>query len=121
MKAIIKARKLWNRTGIEVVAGQTYSLSAHGIWVDCYIQHGPEGDPSPNTYMRLFERLRRVSDQNWFTLIGAVNENIGTAFAIGKNRTLPMNYSGELTCFANDVRGFYWNNLGSVLLDVTPV
>ena len=30
-----------------------------------------------------------------------------------------MPATGELEFFANDVPGFYWNNLGSILLEVT--
>jgi hypothetical protein len=42
VKVIIKARQLWNHTGIEVVAGREYAFSAHGVWIDCYIRNGPE-------------------------------------------------------------------------------
>lgn len=85
-----------------------------------FIPHGANGDPSNNFYMRLFERWRRVKDQNWFVLVGAVEEEIATAFVIGNGGRFRMTSSGELTCFANDVRGFYWNNCGSVVLTVTP-
>jgi hypothetical protein len=121
MTAIVKARKLWNKTGIRVTAGVTYCFKAEGCWVDFYILHGPAGDPSPNFYMRWFEHLRRMNDQNWFTLIGAIDEEMATAFPIGKGGQFVMTRSGELTCFANDVKGFYWNNWGHVTLTVHPV
>jgi hypothetical protein len=120
MRSIIVARKIWNSTGIRVEKGREYDFTAHGRWVDMILRHGANGDPS-NVYMRLFERWRRVENQNWFALIGAVNQDIATAFLIGEGGRLRMTASGELTCFANDVRGFYWNNWGSVVLQVTPV
>jgi hypothetical protein len=116
--AIIEARRIWNRTGIQLESGKTYTFHARGAWIDWYIRHGPEGDPSANFYMRLFERFRRRKNEKWFALIGAVDQNIATAFLIGAGATIQMKYSGELTCFANDVRGFYWNNCGSVVVQV---
>jgi len=87
--------------------------------VDWFIPHGPEGDPSENFYMRAFEPLRRMKNENWFELIGALNSDIGTAFPIGKGCDYTKQTGGELTCFANDVEGFYFNNYGQVMLTVT--
>jgi hypothetical protein len=68
--------------------------------------------------MKALEPLRRMQHQNWFELIGAVNSQIATAFSIGSACDYTANVSGELTCFANDVEAFYWNNYGEVVLVV---
>jgi hypothetical protein len=96
-------------------------MTAAGDWVDWFIHHGPDGDPSDSFYMRAFEHLRRMPHENWFALIGALDSNIGSAFRIGSRCSYTANAAGELTCFANDVEGFYWNNYGEVSLTVTRI
>ena len=120
-QTIVHARKPWNYTGIMLVAGETYDLAATGCWTDLVIPHGPAGDPSNSAYMRLFERWRRVPSANWFTLIGALDAQMPSAFVIGAHCLYTPDRSGQLTCFANDVSGFYWNNFGAVRLKVTRV
>jgi hypothetical protein len=117
--AEIKARPFWNETGIQLILGETYLITAEGQWVDFYIRHDPNGDPSPNEYMRSFESQRRLPQENWFVLAGALNSDASTAFRIGSRRTYTPAASGQLTCFANDVEGFYWNNWGHVTMTVT--
>lgn len=116
---VVLAKPHWNLTGIVLTAGERYSMRAEGRWVDWFIPHGPEGDPSENFYMRAFEPLRRMKSENWFELIGALNSDIATAFSIGKGCDETAQATGELTCFANDVEGFYFNNYGQVTLTVT--
>ena len=119
--ASISARQLWNSTGIQLTAGEQYSMSASGKWVDWFISHGPDGDPSDSFYMKAFEPLRRMKDANWFELIGAVTSKIATAFPIGSACHHEATTSGELTCFANDLRLMYFNNSGAVQLTVTEL
>ena len=121
VSAKVAARALWNRTGIQLLEGEKYLLEADGKWVDWFIPHGPEGDPSDSFYMRVFESYRRIKHENWFTLIGALNSDISTAFRIGAKCTYRAVSSGELTCFANDVEGFYWNNRGEVVIKVARI
>jgi hypothetical protein len=117
--AVVLAKPHWNLTGIELVAAERYAMTAAGRWVDWFIPHGPEGDPSDRFYMKMFEHLRRMKNENWFELIGALNSDIGTAFPIGSGCNYTAKVGGELTCFANDVEGFYFNNYGQVMLTVT--
>lgn len=116
--AKVRARVFWNETGIRLTAGEHYLMTATGQWVDFYLKHGPDGGPSPNARMRAFEPKRRLPHENWFVLAGALDSDPGTAFAIGSHREYTAPASGQLTCFANDVEGYYWNNWGSVLLTV---
>jgi len=116
---VVLAKPHWNATGIQMRAGERYSMNATGRWVDWFIPHGPEGDPSDSFYMKAFEPFRRMKNENWFELIGALNSDMTTAFPIGKARDYEAQSSGELTCYANDVEGFYFNNYGQVTLSVT--
>jgi hypothetical protein len=117
--AVILAKPHWNLTGIELTAGERYAMSAKGRWVDWFIPHGPEGDPSNSFYMKMFEGLRRMKKENWFKLIGALNADVSTAFPIGRGCDYTAQANGQLTCFANDVKGLYFNNYGYVTLTVT--
>jgi hypothetical protein len=120
-QGIVRARAQWNQTGVALVAGETYDFVAAGCWTDLVIPHGPGGDPSDSAYMRLFERWRRVPSANWFTLIGIIDAQMQSAFVIGSRCRHTPQVTGQLTCFANDVSGFYWNNFGAVRLTVTRV
>ena len=120
-QATVRARVQWNRTGIVLTAGETYQFAATGCWVDFFIPYGPAGGPSKFAYLRRFERRRRVPEANWFTLIGGVDAQKDTAFVIGSRCSHSPRVDGELTCFANDVPGFYWNNFGAIQLAVKRV
>ena len=117
-KVTVAARPLWNGTGVMLDAGHTYRLSAEGEWVDWYIKCGPAGYPSPNIVTRLLEMARREPTQLWFALIGAIARDTSSQFLIGAGCNYRAVRSGELTCFANDVRGLYWNNTGDVQLTI---
>jgi hypothetical protein len=127
----VLARPRWNHTGLRVVAGMRYRLSATGRWTDLQIDAGPRGYPTSAApwysrwILRLAEGSRRVPAANWFALIVAIGEDEGTACNVFANRadlvegvewTAPRD--GELCCYANDVRSAYWNNSGKIELTV---
>jgi hypothetical protein len=116
---IIRAHLFWNCTGLQLEAGQTYIITASGCWVDFFIPHGPDGGPSTFAYLRPFEPRRRLPTQNWFILAGAIDSDPSTVFSIGSYREYTATRCGELTCFANDVPEFYWNNWGHVTMALT--
>lgn len=116
--ATIDSTKPWNHTGIQLEAGKSYEMTATGEWVDKIYACGPDGYNSPNLLMRLAEFKRRVPKAKWFALIGAIDEDLATAFVIGGGYTFQAPRSGELTAFANDWASKYGNNRGSVELTV---
>jgi hypothetical protein len=118
MDVRIESRPTWVNTGIRLVAGTSYRLSASGQWKDASILTDANGYRSVNAFQRLTERLRRQPDARWFTLIGAIDRRPETQFVIGSGCDYHATASGELTCFANDLRGFYFNNAGSITLTV---
>jgi hypothetical protein len=116
MATAIDAKAIWTDTDIVLEGGVTYVLRATGRWRDASIDTDADGYASVNAFQRLTERLRRVPDAPWFALIGAVDRRQETQFVIGTGCRFRAPISGRLTCFANDLRGFYFNNSGSVTL-----
>lgn len=117
----IASTEHWVDTGITLEAGTTYELVAAGEWHDASIPTGPDGYDSVNVLQEETESLRRVPDAKWFALIGALDHRKETEFVIGSRAEYTPTERGELTCFANDLIGFYLNNHGSVTLTVTAV
>ena len=124
----VVARRHWNNVGLHVTAGQRYQLTARGTWVDFYIRCGPGGYRYPGWLLRgplgpaarFMQGRRRVPEGNWFVLAGAVRAaGDCRCFAVGSSCEVRMPASGQLAFFANDVPGFYWNNLGSIRLEIT--
>jgi hypothetical protein len=118
MQVAIDSRAHWVDTGVLIVAGATYELRATGTWRDASIDTDASGYASANIFQRLTERLRRMPDAPWFALIGAIDRREDTQFVIGTASRFRATASGQLTCFANDLRGFYFNNSGNVILTV---
>ena len=118
---VVHARFYWNNTTYSLVRGRRYRLTASGFWYDAWIKCGPDGYSSPNSLMARFEQYRRAPQQNWFALIGAVDQDESSHFKIGGGITFTADRSGLLACFANDVPGFYWNNWGSLQLSLTEL
>jgi len=117
----VPAADHWYSTGLQLKAGASYALVSSGTWSDGGIPSGSDGYPSRNVLQRLAEWLRRMPSSNWFALIGGLDRQKETQFAIGTGCIYRPQYDGELTCFANDVWGFYWNNRGSVDLVVKQI
>jgi hypothetical protein len=116
--AVFAALK-WNDTTLQVRRGEVYELSATGTWHDASYSPGPEGYPSLTLWMRLVSPFRRSPKDPWFALIGAIGQEDKKTFTIRK--CLPrwvVSEDGFLYCYANDLRGFYFNNSGTVNLTV---
>ena len=114
----VHARLKWNDTGVELHAGERYSLTAIGHWSDATINSDADGYESPNILFRSLQRLRRMQNANWFALIGAVGINGETAFTIGKCAEITATVEGVLHCFANDLSFMYGNNSGFIKLTI---
>ena len=116
----IEARNPQNHTGLRLDAGQRVRFTATGIWEDNGMPSGPDGNPNPPGYFRLAAWIRPLRHNRWFVLGGDVG---GEKFAIGSGIERTIGRSGELICFANDVRFitrfFYGNNSGHVTLTVS--
>lgn len=121
----IYARHSYNRTGWRVEVGKRYALNATGRWVDFFLPCGPAGYASPPWlfYFPLLEPYRRVPEGNWFALIGFIDSGSPAdeqpPFIIGTGlEDWRPERAGELVCYANDLPTMYWNNFGSVTLEM---
>jgi hypothetical protein len=122
-KVTVRACAHWAATGIHVEAGSCYRLSARGTWWDFYVRTGPAGYRGRVfEWLGLTKRLR-CPEARPFALIGAIDADPATQFVIGNGLSTPWSppRSGELTCYANDLAGWYWNNWGSIELQVEIV
>ena len=117
-RAIIVAKTAWNDTGINLVAGARYRMSATGTWHDRQYRAGPEGMPPQNFVQRLLAPLLRFGNGHYMTLIGCINQDMGSAIAIGESSLFKASQDGRLWCFANDLRIAYGNNSGAIELVV---
>jgi hypothetical protein len=119
MRVTVRAHDLWTDTGLDVVDGAVYECSARGHWWDLFLRSDADGYDTPwwNPTQLLTEGRRRVPDARWFALCGAVDRDETRAFVIGTRVQLRL-AAGRLMCFANDIRGFYWNNHGAVELEI---
>jgi hypothetical protein len=134
------AKERFNNSGLKLIKGHTYLITATGTWKDGSCQttdaagftSGECNSSVPGTYLLLknTEHLRRDKNQNWFCLVGELfdqgsnvfdNMLADQQFRIGKSRTITPAISGKLVCFANDVITVYANNTGSVRVTVKRI
>ncbi len=117
-RALIAANAEWNDTGIDLVRGARYCMTASGTWHDRQFRAGADGVPPQNWMQRIFSPLLRFPNGHYMTLIGCIDQDMGSAFAIGANANYKATRDGRLWCFANDVRFAYGNNSGAIELIV---
>jgi hypothetical protein len=109
----IDARPHWNKTGFQVTAGKTYQFHTSGTWCDAGNKCDAKGYEKPSLARWVW--LRRVRGAPWFALIGTVE---GRDEFVIDEKPWTAARSGELWCYANDVWFMYWNNRGSVTLEM---
>ncbi len=118
----VAACRFWNDTGVHVEVGQGYRFDAAGSWTDLFICCNANGYPTPwySLLQRAGQSLRRVPQEDWFTLIGAVRSPEDCRyFKVGSEKEVRVPGTGQLSFFANDVPGFYWNNVGILTVTIT--
>lgn len=113
----IYSKIFWNETDLEILAGEEYKFDSVGSWKDLLVRCNSDGYVS--WYMNLYNNWKRSPGNNWFALIGSLDKR--NDFLIGKQSQLSFHNSGKLYCYANDVRGFYWNNSGQISLTISRI
>ena len=88
----VDSYKHWNSSSLNVQQGETYTFSAQGTWTDLFFTSDADG--YTNWYISLYNGLKRMQNENWFKLIGAIDQE--NLFAIGKSNTITMQHSGCL-------------------------
>jgi len=122
-EVIVDSPNMWNDAGIVVARGEEYEIYVRPDqkWFDKGIENTPDGTPSQNLIMRLFEGRRRKPDALWFALIAAIGQSDkpdSMTVIGGGTKTFRPQMDGELYFFANDHRRYYDNNEGSITLTV---
>lgn len=116
----VVAKAKWNPTGLLVEPGQRYLVTAStDLWMDRDIPSTAAGQPGVGA-QKLFLPLKRCRAAQWFQLVAAVGRSHSQLFPIGMEGkvSLVLGDSGELYLFANDVSFAYFNNAGSITVDV---
>ncbi|MCB9203806.1 MAG: DUF3943 domain-containing protein [Flavobacteriales bacterium] len=105
-------------SGLTVKKGETYRISAEGQWQDASFPatdaSGFKGFTAPMFFGML---LKPIPGQHYMKLCGKVKN---WKFPIGNSSIITMKRTGELQLFANDAKGFFDNNSGSLRVSVVP-
>jgi hypothetical protein len=119
---LVDAREQWNRTGLILTEGQSYSFYVPGeeFWRDGALEVTADG--YTRFWLSPFGYLKRVPRANWFRLVGQIGHLPSERFVIGMGLSgHAPRVTGELVCFANDIPWMYWNNSGLIKLTVRRV
>ncbi|HIJ79511.1 MAG: DUF2235 domain-containing protein [Desulfobulbaceae bacterium] len=153
----------WNKTHVYLPQGHQFTFSATGKWQDSKDScdwKGTENDEltvgdvirATFSFLGKFENIfrkltknqstdflgtKRVEQLKWFTLVGAITNDVGVnnavendgsavphqyvSLAAHETEPLQINSPGYLYAFANDVWSLYGNNRGSVQLSIKRV
>ena len=122
----VRAHAFLNWTKILVLPGEVYRIEPveHKRWVDWFICSGPERYHSHLTDCQR-SKLRNPKAP-FFALMVTVDDDDAGSVAVATpqqpylDRFEPLR-QGELTFFANDLEGWYWNNWGSLIVKVTRI
>jgi hypothetical protein len=110
----------WNHTKLIADKGQEYSISAKGEWYDMGIPSSATGYGKSHLTQKWFEKDRRVKDSKWMALeIVVGNELKSPTTYTHDGQLVEVSKKGEISMFANDVCGFYWNNFGKMSVSIT--
>jgi hypothetical protein len=131
VKCVINSTKKWNdcplssSTSSVVQVGQKIQIKANPvdqIWTDWYIPATADG------YENKYHVPTRYQSANLFELICCFREKCNDkdddadCEAVGTAGELTVLSTGRvLSCYANDNSAFYWNNIGSLNIDISVV
>jgi len=116
----VRAHCFWNDSGLEVTKGEAYSVTASGVWWDLLFHGGATGYMAPgwSIFQKLLQSCRRLPKGRWFVLGAQVLAHDLQSTPVEVGASLPIVADGRLTFFANDVKGFYWNNWGALSVTI---
>lgn len=147
----VSAQKWWNASGVAVRQGQRIRIAASGRWDDASHPADASGYDGDNFWLKISTGIRRVPASRWFRLIALVsprrdlealnpeadNAAIGAWQAtqrhvgdidaasqridVGAGADISVDRDGFLYFFANDVAAMYFNNRGSLSVELAPL
>lgn len=106
-------------------AGEVYGIElteqpeSGAPWFDAGLPASADGlRDAPPSALQFGGFARRMADEPWFKVLGAIGSTEAEPFAIGRGRVLVAPSSGRLYLFVNDAHGFYGNNHGKATVTV---
>ena len=109
----VYANKEWQDTGISVIIGQRVSLVASGQWSHGLSESG--GMYGPGGYDK-YENAYLLPQARVGSLVGKIG--LEPPFLIGTGTSFVANVEGLLQLSMNDVPGSFYNNDGSVRVQI---
>jgi len=120
--ASIKAESSENTVGLHLQRSEEYivTVAEDQVWHDGSYEHIPPKGNSGTLLMSLFAFLKKHRDAEWFALIGEIKGAYKCHLHdLSKSSNLLAEEDGLLILYANDARGFYWNNRGKVTVIIS--
>jgi hypothetical protein len=122
---LVCACKPWNASGINVREGQQYTFNISNVehWNDGPVKADPINGWKGKFYRSfgiMIGFLKRSDKTPWYSLVGVVGLENEYTFAVVKDGdcTFTMNKTGPLYFYANDMKGRYYNNKGTLFLNI---
>lgn len=114
---IVSAKELYSEDMLFVKKGEEYEFycDKDQHWKDLFISTGPDGYTNPLASLAGL----RVKRAKYFCLCGVYDTDDNTSFIIGSGCIVHIERLGMVSFFANDTKGFFGNNSGSIKLNVT--
>lgn len=125
------SKEKYNDSGVVIEKGKEYQVLTHGVWYDKSIACTAKGYTSEKfkwftKMFSSFEKMRRIPDADWFSLIGAVEKSLDNTINLGgllkqsnsSKVTFIAPESGRLYLFANDLNFMYHNNREYIIVSV---
>lgn len=117
----IKAEFARNDVGLHVRGRDEYIVSVFGeqVWYDASQKHIAPHGSSGSFLMNLFAFLKKDRDADWFALMAEIKgANKSYIHDLSRSSIFIAENDGQLVLYANDARGFYWNNHGEITVTV---
>ncbi len=119
----VRARDPWNPSGVLMEKGAVYRFQIVKItgWDDAGEKNIDPLAGWTNFLLDFFSVFIRCPGQLYFRLIGGVSKKRKHFFPIDPEKPYTAEATGEFFAFANDLRPFYFNNHGVLILSIARV
>jgi cell division septation protein DedD len=108
----------WVDSGVEIIKGKSYKITASGKWTINARRCGWSGPDGKGEFCtRSGQAFPQALDAPYSVLIGKIGET--NPFIIGNGIDLTADKSGKLLLRSNDAEGGFFNNEGKIEVKVT--
>ena len=115
----VLANKKFTHSGIKIIKGASYRITAIGTWRDADFEPTDAGGfPPKNGAMRFARFLQPVSKENYMKLVAKVGPH---HWPIGTGAIIRFNRNGSFILQPNDATFFFGNNSGTMHVTITRI